>query len=93
MSGSLERRSILTGACEQGQQILQNIMGVVESRAKDVTLALAVSSPLQPFWVSESDSLLFYQLKKSACFLGVASGTGFIISRCAPPPPWPGSRG
>ena len=40
-------------------------------------------SPLQPFWLNESDSLLFYSLTKSACILGLARGEGFLISRRA----------
>lgn len=39
------------------------------------------SSPLQPFWLNESDSLLFYRISKSACIFGLAHGEGFLISR------------
>lgn len=43
----------------------------------------AAGSPLQPFWLNESDSLLFYRLTKSACIFGLARGEGFLISRWA----------
>lgn len=43
--------------------------------------AAAAASPIQPFWINESDSILFYKLTKTACLLGVASGQGFLIAR------------
>ena len=38
-------------------------------------------SPIQPYWISESDAVLFYTLTKSACIAGCARGNGFMLAR------------
>lgn len=82
-SDSLQRRELLRQACTEAESILKEILEKAEHRANGaVTLALAVQSPLRPQLVSESNSILFYRLKRSACLLGVTTGSGFIISRC-----------
>jgi hypothetical protein len=59
MGDSFVRREQLQQACVQGEKILKDIMDVeeraIQNGAAPVTLASAVSSPLQPFWVSESE--------------------------------------
>lgn len=46
-----------------------------------LALPLPAESPIQPFWIDESDALLFYSLTKVACVVGFARGSGFLIHR------------
>lgn len=88
MGDTFKQRELLRVTCSQGETILHDILAVEEHQAQgEVTLALAVASPLRPQLVSESNSVLFYSLSKTACLLGVSRGTGFVINRLPSPHP------
>jgi hypothetical protein len=72
--------TLLREACEMGEATFRQVAELEHAADDELEQPLA-SSPLQPFWLNESDSLLFFRVTKTACIFGLARGEGFIISR------------
>lgn len=50
-------------------------------RAANHVWSVGPSTPLQPFWVSQAQAILFYTFSKSAALAGRAKGHGFLVTR------------
>lgn len=56
MVDAIHRKDCLRRACELGERVLKELHDIQEgglADGKPLTLQQCVSSPLQPFWVSE----------------------------------------
>lgn len=76
---STDNRTQLQTACANGQDILREV--TARDRSNDARPLNVFRSPLRPFWIEQSDSILFYRARKTGCLISRTQGEGFLIHR------------
>ncbi|KAG7666688.1 hypothetical protein Ndes2526B_g04837 [Nannochloris sp. 'desiccata'] len=69
---SPERQVILTRECTVAESIWRDIVRLEDTQDE---------SPMKPWIINNAQLVLIYNLNKSSCFYGRASGSGIVISR------------